>query len=44
VRVDDTAFVVFLVEDFIYAYQAMCSSLGAHETDEVITVTFVSVN
>lgn len=33
----------FLVEDFIDAYQAMRSSLDVHESDEVITATFVRV-
>lgn len=34
---------LFFVEDFIDAYHAMNSSLDEHESDEVITATFVSV-
>jgi len=34
----------FFVDDFIDAYHAMRSSLDEHESDEVITATFVSVN
>ena len=35
---------VFLVEDFIDAYQAVRSSLDVHESDEVNIATFLSVN
>lgn len=34
---------LFFVEDFFDAYHAMNSSLDEHESDEVITATFVSV-
>lgn len=42
-RMHDTSLFLFFVEDFIDAYHAMNSSLDEHQSDEVITATFVSV-